>query len=170
MKKSKNYTFVESNTKENYTNDGRIVPNHYFSSDGWEVINILEDQLTEEGYCGMLKFLVMKYLIRVEECPPEVRLRAYKKAKYYLNELVNKKAKTSTKLEPEVTDPAYYHKHELQVVDIAEIMFTEEEVFGAYAGIILKYILRAEKKEGIEDYQKAYWFLERLISFTESKI
>ena len=37
----------------------------------------------------------MKYLIRVEDCPVDIRLRAYKKAKYYLEELINKKAKTN---------------------------------------------------------------------------
>ena len=158
---------VEENNKEKYTKEGFILPNHYFLGKH-QTIDIIQDQLSDKGFYGFAKFLIIKYLIRVEDANNEDKLRSYTKASYYLNELIIRKSKNSPPTKEERVKPIYYKKHELEVVDVIEDQFEEEETIGAYVGIIIKYILRAEKKHGLEDYEKAKWFLDRLIQYIEN--
>ena len=50
-----------------------------------EVINILEDQLSEEEFRGFCKGLIVKYICRAEH---KNHLEDYKKAQWYLNKLI----------------------------------------------------------------------------------
>lgn len=159
---------IEENNKEKLTKEGFILPNHYFLGE-YQAIDIIQDQLSDNAFIGFAKFLVIKYLLRVEDASKESKLRSYKKASYYLNELINRRSKTSDEAEEERIKPAYYKKHSLEVVDVVEDQFSEEETIGAYTGVILKYLLRAENKHGLEDYKKAQWFLNRLISYIDKE-
>lgn len=155
---------VTENEKEKLTKEGYILPNHYFLGN-YQVIDVIQDQLSDNAFIGFSKFLTLKYLLRVEDANDDSKLRNYKKAAYYLNELINRRAKNSSEPEESRLKPAYYKKHSLEVVDVVEDQFNKEEVIGAYTGIILKYLLRAENKHGLEDYKKAQYFLNRLIDY-----
>ena len=160
---------VNANEKENYTEEGFILPNHYMPKDHLQTIDIIQDQLSDKSFISFCKFLIIKYLIRVEDANKEDKLRSYSKASYYLNELINRRAKTSKDVKEDRLKPSYYKKHSLEVVDLVEDQFDEEEVCGAYVGVILKYLLRAEKKHGLEDYKKAQYFLNRLLNYLKGE-
>lgn len=51
----------------------------------------------------------------------------------------------------------------VDVLDIIKARLTEEEYRGFLKGNVLKYIFRADKKNGIEDYEKCEEYLKRLI-------
>ncbi len=157
---------ISKNNKESYTEEGFILPKHYMMGKN-QMIDIIQDQLSDDAFIGFAKFLVIKYILRVEDDDKDNKLRNYKKASYYLNELINRRAKNSEEVNKDRLKPAYYKKHNLEVVDVVEDQFSEEELRGAYTGVIIKYLLRAEKKHGLEDYKKAYYFLDRLIKYYE---
>lgn len=46
---------------------------------------------------------------------------------------------------------------------IEPIQYIEANNIGFHAGNVIKYVTRAEKKDGIEDLKKARWYLDRLI-------
>lgn len=156
---------VEGNNKEKITEEGYILPNHYMPEGHYQTIDIIQDQLSDKSFIAFCKFLIIKYLIRVEDASKENKIRSYTKADYYLNELINRRSKTSEEVKEERIKPSYYKKHALEVVDVIEDQFDEEEVCGAYVGVIIKYLLRAEKKHGLEDYKKAKYFLDRLLNY-----
>lgn len=57
--------------------------------------------------------------------------------------------------------------NECEVRDVMQAVMTEEEYDGFLYGNILKYILRAKRKNGIEDMKKAKLYLEWLIEEKE---
>lgn len=67
-------------------------------------------------------------------------------------------------------NPEHYKKGKYEVIEIVEGELTDEEFKGFCKGLIIKYILRADSKNGLEDYEKAQWYLNRLIEhFKEDK-
>ena len=50
----------------------------------------------------------------------------------------------------------------IETIDYMRQTLTEEEFRGAMKFNVLKYVLRAEKKNGIEDYKKAAWYCSML--------
>ena len=160
---------VSSNERESFSKEGFILPNHYYLG-RYQVIDILQDQLSDKQFLGWAKFMILKYIARVGEAPLDVKLRSYKKASYYLNELINRREETSDPVDEEKIKPSYFRLHDLETVDVIEDQFEEEEVVGAYTGVIIKYLLRAEKKSGLEDYKKAQYYLNRLIEYLMDKL
>lgn len=161
---------VTSNERESFSEGGQyILPNHYYKG-SYQMIDIIQDQLSDKGFIGFCKIIVTKYLIRTEDSDLESKLRSYKKAAYYLNELINRRAKTSEPVSDEKINPLYYKKHQLEVVDVVEDQLSEEELIGGYIGIILKQMYRAEYKHGLEDYKKAQYYLNRLIEYLMDKL
>lgn len=61
------------------------------------------------------------------------------------------------------TSPAHYKQGGLEVIEIWRKKLTPEEFKGACKANILKYVLRADNKGGIEDYEKAMQYLKWLI-------
>ena len=64
-----------------------------------------------------------------------------------------------------VNHPAHYQSSNgLEAIDVIET-FTEELVGyeAVDTGNVLKYMLRWKKKNGLQDLEKAKWYLERLI-------
>ena len=61
-----------------------------------------------------------------------------------------------------VNHPSHYTTGKYEVIDILEDKLSPEEFKGFLKGNILKYILRAEHKNGMEDYEKSLWYLNRL--------
>ena len=69
-----------------------------------------------------------------------------------------------------VKNPAHYHLEGLEGVESIDILraVAGQEMFKGFCLCnILKYIIRAEKKNGIEDYRKAKQYLEWLIELEE---
>lgn len=145
-----------------------ITPNHYYGNK-YALIEVLEDQLSPEGYIGFNKFLCIKYLLGAEN--NSSALRRLTKAKYYLDELTIYKEKQAKdkNVNEEILSPKYYHKGNFEVIDIIEDELTDEEIFGAYVGVIMRYITREARKNGLEDCKKAQYYLNRLIKRLKEK-
>lgn len=67
-----------------------------------------------------------------------------------------------------VNHPAHYNKAGIETIDA--IGAATNEGFKYYLqGNILKYIWRYEYKNGVEDLEKAQWYLKKLIEVTNDK-
>lgn len=63
-----------------------------------------------------------------------------------------------------VNSPNHYTAGGIEVIDVLKAKMTESEFKGFLRGNVIKYLLRAELKGNEEqDYQKAKWYLERLL-------
>ena len=61
-----------------------------------------------------------------------------------------------------VNSPAHYNKSGIETIDI--IKSVTDDGFESYLqGNILKYLCRYKYKNGVEDLEKARWYLNRLI-------
>lgn len=58
--------------------------------------------------------------------------------------------------------PHYQLPSGMEVADIIQTVLSTEEYAGFCKGNVLKYLMRAEKKGGKEDYEKAAWYYNRL--------
>jgi len=66
-----------------------------------------------------------------------------------------------------VNNPSHYADSKYEVIDILQDKMTEFEFRGFLKGNVLKYIMRADKKDNPkQDLQKAEWYLKRLITNT----
>lgn len=64
-------------------------------------------------------------------------------------------------------NPQHYRCGKIQVIKIIEDQLSPEEFKGFCKGLIIKYICRADHKNGTEDYEKAEWYLKYLIKKLE---
>lgn len=71
--------------------------------------------------------------------------------------------------ETEVPDNVHQPKHykldglDIEVIDVIKSLLTPEQLKGYLHGNVIKYILRSDKKNGVEDLEKAKVYLEWLI-------
>lgn len=62
-------------------------------------------------------------------------------------------------------NPDHYKVGGIETIDYLEAKMTAEQFEGFCVGNALKYISRAgHKNDAAEDYRKAIWYLERIIS------
>lgn len=67
-----------------------------------------------------------------------------------------------------VNHPAHYTAGGIECIDYLRAKLTPDEFAGFLRGNCLKYLSRAGKKGGArQDYEKAAWYLARLIESTE---
>ena len=66
--------------------------------------------------------------------------------------------------------PDHYKPGGLEVVDIWRAKLTPEEFKGACKANVLKYIMRADFKNGLEDYKKAAVYLNWIIEAEQKKV
>lgn len=66
-------------------------------------------------------------------------------------------------------NPAHYRKGGLEVIDVLETKLSHEEFKGFCKGLAIKYLLRADDKNGLEDYEKAQWYINRLVKKLEKE-
>lgn len=59
--------------------------------------------------------------------------------------------------------PSYYHTGNIDVIKFAEENFVPAELKGFYRINVLKYVTRFDKKNRLEDLQKADFYLQKLI-------
>lgn len=62
-----------------------------------------------------------------------------------------------------VNHPLHYNTGNIEVIDIIEDQLSPEEFRGYIKGQVFKYICRESHKNGLEDLEKARWYLDRLI-------
>jgi hypothetical protein len=65
----------------------------------------------------------------------------------------------------EVNSPAHYMQGSMEVIEAIEGMN-----LNYHQGNVIKYVSRYNMKGGIQDLQKARWYLDRLILLEERKI
>lgn len=66
-----------------------------------------------------------------------------------------------------VNSPSHYTQQNMEVIDIIENSMTRTQFCGYMRGNIIKYMLRYEHKNGVEDLKKARWYLDRLVETLE---
>lgn len=59
--------------------------------------------------------------------------------------------------------PDHYKQGGLEIIDVMRKKMSKEEFRGFCKGNVLKYITRAEYKNGLEDYKKALQYLTWLV-------
>lgn len=69
--------------------------------------------------------------------------------------------------EDKVLHPNHYEVNGIQLKDIWASRLSFEQLKGLYLGNVQKYVLRAERKNGLEDYRKAQVYLDWLIKLIE---
>lgn len=62
-----------------------------------------------------------------------------------------------------VNHPRHYNKGKIEVID-----FIEDQQLGFHLGNAVKYICREDMRGGVEDLQKAIWYIQRVIDQRES--
>ena len=62
-----------------------------------------------------------------------------------------------------INKPPHYHSGGIDVFAFAEAQCSKEELRGFYKINIIKYLARAEKKNGLEDYEKAERYMKELM-------
>lgn len=62
-----------------------------------------------------------------------------------------------------VNHPSHYTQGGIETIDYLQAKLPIEEFIGYLKGNILKYISRANLKNGTEDYKKAQWYINKLI-------
>jgi hypothetical protein len=67
-----------------------------------------------------------------------------------------------------VERPIHYASGGLEAIEAMEASMTPEAFRGFLKGNILKYVWRYEKKNGLEDLEKAKWYLGQLIFALET--
>ena len=73
--------------------------------------------------------------------------------------IMSKKAFTNN---PNI-NPRHYKRGGIELIDVMKAELSPEEFKGFCKAIILKYICRADKKNGLEDIKKAVWYLNKYI-------
>lgn len=73
-------------------------------------------------------------------------------------------------MQDNVDNPAHYAgSHGLQAIEVHKNFMTTEQLQGYYLGNALKYLLRFQNKNGLEDLKKARVHLNWLIETEENK-
>lgn len=67
------------------------------------------------------------------------------------------------KTKEHVNHPSHYNSKGKETIKVLEDYLSKEEYAGFLKGNILKYIHRYENKNGVEDLNKAKWYLDELI-------
>ena len=64
-----------------------------------------------------------------------------------------------------VNQPPHYTYGKIEVIDIIDAL-----QLGYYEGQVVKYVARYKHKNGVQDLEKAEWYLNRFIDITERRI
>lgn len=72
-------------------------------------------------------------------------------------------------MEEKVNHPSHYNSSKMETIDVLLNTLTFEEYKGFLKGNIIKYLCRYEHKNGIEDLEKAKWYIQRLIDDQKKK-
>ena len=62
-----------------------------------------------------------------------------------------------------INKPPHYTKGNIETIDAIQSALSTEGFYAFCQGQIIKYVWRYEHKNGVEDLEKADWYLKRLI-------
>lgn len=62
-----------------------------------------------------------------------------------------------------INNPGHYNSGDIECIEAIKAAMSTDEYFGYLRGNCIKYIWRYREKNGLEDLQKAEWYLRRLI-------
>ena len=144
--------------------DGYITPAHYYGKN-YQMIEVIQDQLTPDGVRGYCKGIALKYLYGING---DNALRRLTKAKYYIDELVNY-LKRIENVDEKTLKPSYYKKGAIETIDIIDDALDDSEKEGFYIGMILRYIHREKSKTKLEDLMKAQYYVDRYLNILKGK-
>ena len=65
-------------------------------------------------------------------------------------------------------NPDHYRRGAIEAIDFLQDTFTPQQFEGYLRGNAMKYLIRYDKKNGLEDVQKAQWYIERLVWHLQS--
>ena len=68
-----------------------------------------------------------------------------------------------------VEKPSHYGQGKIECIEYIEDFLTEEEFIGYLRGNIAKYLHRWRYKNGVQDLEKAHWYLGRLINVEHAR-
>ena len=74
-----------------------------------------------------------------------------------------------SKLENDPIKPNHYKNGKMEAIKIMQNSLSDEEYKGFLKGLIIKYLYRADSKNGLEDYKKAQWYMNELVKVLEKK-
>ena len=83
-----------------------------------------------------------------------------------LKPVVDRKENTALKMTDKI-DPPHYKTGLVECIEAIESSLSPEEFKGYLKASIIKYLWRYEQKNGLEDLQKADWFLRKLMYHVE---
>lgn len=63
----------------------------------------------------------------------------------------------------EINNPPHYHGQTMGVIDVIDDFLTPKMIEGYLVGNVIKYVLRYQKKGGVESLKKAQWYLNRTV-------
>ena len=78
-------------------------------------------------------------------------------------------ALSTKKKKEDATSPSHYQTGGMQLLDIWKAKLTPEEFKGLCKGNVLKYVIRSNHKNGLEDLKKARVYLDWLIEAEEKE-
>lgn len=67
-------------------------------------------------------------------------------------------------------NPSHYKYAKIEPISIIEEDFPLDQQIGFFKGLIFKYLFRCEHKNGLEDYLKSKYYLDRLIQAVEKNL
>lgn len=73
----------------------------------------------------------------------------------------------STEVKDVVNHPTHYVAGGIETIDVIKAKMTREQYLGFLHGNVIKYMTRANTKNGLEDLKKARWYLDLLIKESE---
>ena len=62
-----------------------------------------------------------------------------------------------------INKPNHYHKNNIDVIKFSELQFSKLELQGFYRINVLKYVTRFDRKNKVEDLEKAKFYINKLI-------
>lgn len=86
-----------------------------------------------------------------------------------INEAKELLLKESIAPKDNVNHPSHYNQGKIECIEAMEAMLSPEEFRGFLRGSIFKYQWRVMNKNGVEDLEKAKWYLEKLLEKLEEK-
>ncbi len=87
---------------------------------------------------------------------------------YLTKQLIKIKPEYAVKTD-NVNHPQHYTQGGIETIDYLQAKMTKEQFEGYLLGNILKYVSRYPHKNGVEDLQKAEWYIDKLIGVIENE-
>lgn len=88
----------------------------------------------------------------------------------FFEELKKESNSDSEKEFDPVSKAAHYNQGSIECIDALETCMTTEELKGFLKGNVIKYLWRTNDKNGIQDLEKAQWYLNKLVEVSKKNV